>query len=161
MSIQKGLLRPVLSLAIVAVAALASWVASAPASAAEPTYISVVRVHGTVTDVPESVDFKGFARVSSRLAPDPDFGVPRLILYFDLSDVTGVGSSTRKKYLVPTPEVVQRRMAANHTFEVAFPYVQADGDPLDARTALVSIWITVNDAGAITSGDFSILTPNF
>ena len=162
MSIRKTVLTPALSLLAAAAAAVVFSGGTAPAHALEPTFVTVVNVSGTVSDSPESVSFGGPARVSSRLAPDPDFNSPHLILMIDMSEVEGIGASSRKKYVVPPPEIVQRRLAANHTVEVLFPYLETGKNLETARTAVVSFALTFDvNTGAITQASGSVSTPNF
>jgi hypothetical protein len=55
---------------------------------------------GVVTGGAESVSFSGKAKVSANVVTDPDFGgTPTVVLSIDLSGLSGVGASTRKKYV--------------------------------------------------------------
>src|SRR5687767_5469167 len=58
---------------------------------------TTVPIKGVVSGSPESVTFSGNAVVKSRLAPDPDFNRPRLVLTIDLSSVAGIGSTSGAK----------------------------------------------------------------
>src|SRR5215218_6822767 len=73
----------------------------------------LVPLSGIVTAPPETVVFQGNARVNSRLAKDPDFGNPQLVLTIDVSGLSGSGSATRAQYQVFGPEIIQRRLAAS------------------------------------------------
>ena len=75
----------------------------------------------TDTNLPNSINFSGNATLKSRLAKDPEFGKPSLVLHFDLSGVVGVGKSDRKKYFVSTNEevVVPHGPSQNVQFGVA------------------------------------------
>ena len=121
---------------------------SAPSTALSSTSASVVPVAGTVTGSPESVAFSGQAKLTSRLAKDPDFGSPRLLLTIDLSGVGGQGSQTAAKYAISGPEIVQRRVATSHAVEFTFPFSRGTELP---RTGLASFAIDFDpDTGAIT-----------
>jgi hypothetical protein len=105
------------------------------------------------------VSFSGQAKVSSRLAPDPDFFKPRLVLSIDLREVAGVGSTSGAKYVIAGPELVQRSVAASHTIDITFPF-RRSGAAL--RTGVASFVLDFDTAtGAVTSASGSVLTPNF
>lgn len=123
----------------------------------------LVPLRGIVTGSPESVSFSGDARVSSRLAKDPDFNSPRLVLTIDLRGVTGVGSMTGAKYAVWGPELVQRRVASSHTVEITFPF-KSDISPTaaTARTGVASLVLDFDvNTGAVTGASGGVSSPNF
>jgi len=140
-----------------AAAAVAGLGASAPAAAADSA--TLVPVSGTVSGAPESVAFAGNAQVRSRLAKDPDFNAPSLIVTIDLSGVSGTGSMTGRKYAISGPHIVQRRLAASHTVDVSFPFADASGPPRSGLASFVLGFDT--SSGAVTAASGALATPNF
>jgi hypothetical protein len=168
MNIRQVLVSPV------AVAVFAVF-AAAPAGAQEALMLSApvttnlatastsgVSIKGIVTGQPESVSFSGQAQIGSRLVRDPDFGRPVLLLTIDLSSVSGVGQSTKAKYVVPTQELVQRHLAPSHDVEITFPFVRNGTDGSSARTGVASFALSFDPStGAVTSATGKVASPNF
>lgn len=128
-------------------------------AAPAPAESASVAIAGVVSGSPESVSFSGQAKVSSRLAPDPDFFKPRLVLSIDLSGVAGVGSTSGAKYVISGPELVQRSVAASHTIEITFPFRRSGAEP---RTGVASFALDFDTAtGAVTRASGNLSTPNF
>jgi hypothetical protein len=143
--------------ALLLVAAMAG---GAPAWAAD----TLVPIAGIVSGDGESVSFSGQAQISSRIATDPDFGRPSLLLTIDLSGVSGVGSATSAKYVVRSLENVQRRVAASHRVEVTFPFTKGNdaGQLNAARSGVASFTLNFNPAtGAVTSATGNVSSPAF
>lgn len=100
---------------------------------------ALVPVTGVVTGGAESVSFSGKAKVSANVVTDPDFGgTPTVVLSIDLSGLSGVGASTRKKYVTADGEVVNRRLAAADTVQYNFPFYENGASALAARVGSVS-----------------------
>lgn len=138
------------------------WGARAPAHAADGFSSTVVGMSGTVAETAENVAFSGRARVSSRLALDPDFNRPTLVLMFDLAEVAGVGTASSKRFSMPTPMIVQRRLAPSHVVEIVFPYLEHGGGPLAAKSAVATFSLTFDvTTGAITGATGSVRTVKF
>ncbi len=138
MKIRRVLFKPAVFLA--ALAAGMAWWGNTPAQAQGVWSTTLVPIAGIVTGQPENVEFSGLAKVHSKLAPDPDFYRPTLLLSIDLSAMTGVGSSTRNKYTVAGPENVQRSVAGSHFIEFTFAFASID---------------STNPASEQARGDFS------
>lgn len=131
-------------------------------AAPEPAQGAWVAIKGVVSGSPESVNFAGQAKVSSRLAPDPDFFKPRLVLSIDLREVSGVGSSSGAKYVISGPELVQRSVAASHAVEITFPFRRSASAALSARSGVASFVIDFDvNTGAVTGASGNVSTPNF
>jgi hypothetical protein len=132
-------------------------------AAPEPAQSALVPVRGIVSGSPESVTFSGNAVVQSRLAPDPDFNRPRVVLSLDLSGVTGVGSQSGAKYAISGPEVTHRGVAASHTVEFTFPFKSSiSPSAATARTGVASFVLDFDvNTGAVTSASANVSTPNF
>lgn len=123
--------------------------------------ITQVPLKGVVSGSPESVSFSGQAKVTSRLAPDPDFFKPRLVLSIDLSAVSGVGSNTGAKYVISGPELLQRDVAASHTVEITFPFRGGSSAALP-RTGVASFVLDFDPGtGAVTQASGNVSSPNF
>ena len=160
--------------AAVAAAAAMTWMSAGSAqvqsteaaftssSAASATAAGVaVDVSGIVTGSPESVAFDGKARVVSRLAPDPDFHSPRLVLQIDMTKVDGTGRSSGAQYIVQAEEVVQRRVASSHVVTFSFPFLEKGKHILEARSGKVSFNLSFDvDTGAITQASASVGSVN-
>jgi hypothetical protein len=120
---------------------------------------SLVPLTGTVSTQPESIAFSGNARIASRLAKDPDFGAPHLVLTIDLTGVAGTGSSSRAKYVISGPELVQRRLSASQRVEITFPFAKSGGAP---QSGVASFLLDVDTAtGAVKTASGSITSPSF
>src|SRR5687767_3374393 len=131
-------------------------------AAPEPAQAAWVAIKGVVSGSPESVNFAGQAKVSSRLAPDPDFFKPRLVLSIDLSGVTGVGAMSGAKYVISGPELVQKSVAASHAIEITFPFRSSASAALSARSGVASFVIDFDvNTGAVTGASGNVSTPNF
>jgi hypothetical protein len=158
MKTRRALLKSGVLAVSAAVAGGAAWLESKPAQAAGIWNTSLVKVRGSVSGSPESVSFSGDAKVSTRLAPDPDFGAHGLVLSIDLTGVSGVGSSTRAKYVIGGPEIVQKRLAASYTVDITFPFYQSGTDGTSgARSGAASFTVDVDLAtGAVRSASGSI-----
>ena len=122
MKMRRTLFAPAVLSLLVAITAGVVWQGSIPAQAAVTWSSTLVPIKGSVDGVPETVVFSGNAKVNSRLAPDPVFNTPTLVLSIDLTSVSAVGSSTRSKYVVSGPEMVQRKVAAS---QQRLPYHRA------------------------------------
>ena len=124
---------------------------------------SAVSIKGIVSGQPESVSFSGQAQIISRFVRDPDFGRPVLLLTINLSSVSGVGSSTKASYVIPSKGSVQRHLAPSHHVEVTFPFIKSgSNDASSARTGVASFALSFDtDTGAITSARGSVASPSF
>src|SRR5262245_41560893 len=139
MKTRRTLLKGGVLAAAAALAGGALWVAQAPAQVMRPWNTSLVSVSGTVSGTPESVSFSGTAKIGTRLAPDPDFGSPSLVVSIDLTGVSGVGSATRTKYVISGPEIVQKRLVPSYLVDITFPfYKSGTNGSTDARSGLAT-----------------------
>lgn len=149
-------LLPFLAAPALAQEATSLFAAPAPAQSAE------VAIRGVVSGAPESVSFSGQAKVSSRLAPDPDFFKPRLVLSIDLTGVAGVGSTSGATYVISGPELVQRRVAASHAIEITFPFRSSASATRGTRTGVAAFVLDFDvDTGAVTGASGNVSSPNF
>ena len=122
---------------------------------------ALVSVAGLVNGAPEDVSFVGVARVSTRLARDPDFGQPNLIMSFDMSEVTGIGASTLTSYVISGPSIVHRRHAASHSVELTFAFFPAGTSGVTkARTGMGNFVLSVDSAsGSVSAVTAAISSP--
>ena len=163
MKMHRTLFAPVALSLLVAIAAGLVWLEGTPAHAIGIWRSTLVPVKGTVDGVPETVVFSGNAKVSSRLAPDPVFNTPTLVLSIDLTGVSAVGSSTRSKYVVTGPEMVQRKVAASQLVEITFPFAKGSmTGTSEARTGVATFALNFDlTSGAVTTGTGNVSSPNF
>ena len=163
MKMRRTLFAPAVLSLVVAITAGVVWQGSIPAQAAVTWSSTLVPIKGSVDGVPETVVFSGNAKVNSRLAPDPVFNTPTLVLSIDLTSVSAVGSSTRSKYVVTGPEMVQRKVAASQLVEITFPFAKGSmGGTSEARTGVATFALNFNlTNGAVTSGTGSVSSPNY
>ena len=176
MKIRRALLNVSVLAAVSGVAGGALWVTNVPAqvaaSAAQvdataltaamlaPNAVmrawntALVPVSGVVSGSPESVTFSGTAKVATRLAPDPDFGAPSLVISIDLTGLSGVGSSTpRTKYVIGGPEILQQRLAPTHSVDITFPfYPSGTMGTTGARSGTASFTFSVDGTTGEVSG---------
>lgn len=167
MTIRRRLFTPIVLWSLVAVAGQALYwpeaTAQATADPASLTTTALVGISGVVTGRPESVLFRGLARVDSRLAPDPDFNKPRLVLTIDLTDVAGAGSLTKAQYVIAGPETVQRRLATSHAVEITFPFsTTATRGTVTEGVGVASFDLSFDlGTGAVTSATARVSSPSF
>lgn len=175
MKIRRALMNGSVLAAVSALAGGALWVAKAPAQVAAsaasvdataltaamlaPSAVmrawntTLVSVSGVVTGSPESVTFSGTAKVATRLAPDPDFGKPNVVISIDLTGLSGMGSSSRTKYTIGGPEIVQQRLAPTHSVDITFPfYASGTMGTTGARSGAASLSFSVDGATGAISG---------
>ena len=115
-------------------------VATSTSSATTTTSTSaLVPVTGVVTGGAESVSFSGKAKVNANVVTDPDFGgTPTIVLSIDLSGLSGVGASTKKKYVTADGDVINRRLAAGDIVQYNFPFYESGANVMSARVGSVS-----------------------
>jgi hypothetical protein len=130
----------------------------APSAVMRAWNATLVPVSGVVTGSPESVTFSGSVKLATRLAPDPDFGSPSLVVSIDLTGITGVGASTRTKYAISGPEIVQQRLAPTHVVDITFPFYKSGTmGTTGARSGTASFSFNVDSAtGAVSAAVGSI-----
>ena len=158
MKIRRALFNPVVLSLLAAIAGGAVWSGDAPAQSDGTWSTALVPINGTVSGQPESVVFSGQAKVNSKLAPDPDFNRPSLVLSIDLTGLSGVGSSTRAKYVIAGPELVQRGVAASHLIEFTFPFAKSGAMNLgSAQSGAASFALGFDlKTGAVTSASGNV-----
>jgi hypothetical protein len=106
---------------------------------------ALVSVKGALIGTPENVNFSGQAQVKANVVTDPDFGSqPTVVLSIDMSNVTGVGASTGKKYVVSAQETLNRRLNATDLVQVTFPFYASGGSPLASRVGSASFSLGYN-----------------
>jgi hypothetical protein len=175
MKMRQALLTPVALSVLVALGgapASAQEPATSAAMVAAPTTsanglatssVSAVPIKGIVSGQPESVSFSGQAQISSRLVRDPDFNKPSVLFTIDMSSVAGVGSLTKAKYVIPSGELVQRRLGATHQVDITFPFLKSGStEGSSARSGVASFALSIDvNTGAITSGAGNVVSPSF
>ena len=135
---------------------------SAPA-AAGPTSV-LVQVKGTVGASPEFVAFEGPVRIDSRTVTDPQFGAaPSVELSIDMSALTGVGLSSKRRYETSSREVISAPLRLDTGVDVGVEFAYAGTGNAAASTFGVGRvnlrLIFVGAAGALSTGRGWIDTP--
>jgi hypothetical protein len=106
---------------------------------------ALVTVKGSVIGAPENVNFSGQAQVKANVVTDPDFGAqPTVLLTIDMSNVTGVGASTGKKYAVSGPGTLNRRLNVTDLVQVTFPFYPSGGSATSSRVGSASFSLSYN-----------------
>ena len=110
----------------------------------------------------EGVTFSGNALIKAKVIPDPDFRTPDVVvLTIDLSGITGVGATSKKKYVTTNETIIQRRLRPSDTVAVTFPF-WVSGTTSDGKGPLgaISISLTYNvDTRQLTAATGSITSP--
>lgn len=158
MKIPGALFNPVVLSFLAATAVGAAWSADATAQTAGSWTTALVPIKGTVSGKSENVVFSGQAKVNSKLAPDPDFNRPSLVMTIDLTGLSGVGTSTRTKYVIAGPENLLRRVATSHWVEFTFPFAKSGAMNLgSAQSGVASFALGFDvNTGAITSASGNV-----
>ena len=156
MKIRRALFNPVVLSVLAVVAGIAAWSGDTHAQAGTWS-TALVPINGTVAGPSESVVFSGQAKVKSKLAPDPDFNRPSLVMSIDLSGLSGVGKSTRAKYVITGPENVQRGVAASHLVEFVFPFAKSGASVGSAQSGAASFALGFDtNTGVVTSASGNV-----
>lgn len=108
--------------AAIAMVAGALW-ASAPAQA-QTVSSKTVTLSGMVSGAPESVSLSGKATIVSRVVTSErnTAQAPSVTLDIDLSGISGVGQSTKTKYVTAAKEIALRTLTATDIVEITFPF---------------------------------------
>jgi hypothetical protein len=124
-----------------------------------------IAISGTVDGSSESVYVSGLAQVTSTFVKaDPTFNHPaRVILSFDLHNVTGKGLSTGATYVTKAQDEVLRPLAPSDLVAIAFPlYPNTTIGFRSARAGLASFNLSFDvTTGNITGGTATVSTPSF
>jgi hypothetical protein len=144
MKIVRAMFTPAMPSLLVVLAGALTWGVGVPATAA-PTASSVQasvsgQVGGSTAGAQaqsfstesltgastERVTFSGNAVVRARVMPDPDFRTPDIVvLFIDMSGVSGVGATSKKKYVTSNKTIVQRRLRPSDSVVLSFPFWQS------------------------------------
>jgi len=120
-------------------------------------------VSGTVSGVPESVSLSGTAKIESRVVwSEIDMAVPASItLDIDLSGISGVGQTSKKKYVTNAREIALRRLSSTDLVDVTFPfYVSGTNGFPSSRTGLARFSLSYDvNTGALKSVSGSLTSP--
>ncbi len=124
-----------------------------------------IAISGTVDGSPESVYVSGLAQITSTFVKaDPTFNhPPRVILSFDLHNVSGKGLSTGAMYVTKSQDDMLRLLAPSDVVAITFPlYPNNAAGFRSARAGLASFTLSFDvTTGAITGGTATVSTPNF
>jgi hypothetical protein len=156
MKIFRAMFTPVMPSLLVALVGALAWGMTAPASADGTASSVQTQVSGQAGQtqsqsqsqsqtgaLTESVTFSGNAVVRARVTPDPDFRTPDVVvLFIDMSGVTGVGATTKKKYVTTNKTIVQRRLRPSDSVVVSFPFWQS-GTTSTGKSPVAAITINL------------------
>jgi len=124
-----------------------------------------IAISGTVDGSPESVYVSGLAQITSTLVKtDPKFNhPPRVILSFDLHNVSGKGLSTGAMYVTKTQDDMLRVLAPSDVVAITFPFYPNTAIGFrSARAGLASFKLSFDvTTGAIIGGTATVSTPSF
>ncbi len=143
-----------LPLLLVTSAAAADLMQSALVSVSQP-----VAQRSAMLTTPETVVFSGQVLLKSRLAKDPDFGEPRLLIDVDLSRIKGVGQTSGAAYMTTGSAQLVRDLVRGQTIEVTFPFARtADMTLSGTRSGRAQLTLDVDvNTGTVMSGLVSML----
>jgi hypothetical protein len=84
------------------------------------------------------------------------------VLSIDLTGLSGVGSSTRTKYVITGPELVQRGVTATQLVEFTFPFAKSGAMNLGSAQSGVASFALAFDVntGAVTSASGNVTSAN-
>jgi hypothetical protein len=144
-------IRPLVVAALACCAPLPSWAADAMKTAM--VSVSSVRAAPAPAGSPEAVAFSGQVTVKTRLALDADFGDSKLMLFIDMSGVSGVGSVSGSSYMVRSQDVLIRPLSMSQELELTFPFFKSMSDTLaSTRTGVAQIVLNIDTTtGMVTS----------
>jgi hypothetical protein len=135
----------------------------AQGNAVQTVSTATVTVSGTVSGAPESVSLSGKATLESRVVwSEINSALPASItLDIDLSGISGVGKSTKAKYVTTARELGLRRLSATDVVEFTFPfYVSGTGGSPTARTGLARFSLLYDvSTGALKSASGTLTSP--
>src|SRR5438445_224711 len=122
-----------------------------------------IPISGTVDGGPESVSVSGLARITSTLVKTDErfHHPPRVILGFDLHNVSGTGVSTGARYVTRSRDEMLRRLVASDVVEITFPLQPNVVKGFTAaRAGLASFTLSFDvNTGALTGGTATVSTP--
>lgn len=120
---------------------------------------ATVAVSGTVSGEPESVSLSGKAKLESTVVwseISPASASTRVDI--DLSGVSGVGKSTRLKYITDAREIAVRPLSTTDLVEFTFAFYVSDSSLPRTGLARFSLLYDVN-TGALTGVSGTLTTP--
>lgn len=122
---------------------------------------ALVPVNGIVSGPSESVSFSGQAQLKANVVTDPDFGNPPVVvLSIDLGKVTGIGSSSGKKYVTSNQEILTRRLGAADTVQFTFPFYPSGGSSTSPSVGAASFNLSFDvNTLKLTGASGSIASP--
>ncbi len=143
-----SLIHGLLTLFFAVTAMLLGWSAPAGAQTAVTTATTsvAVAVQGTASAPSESVSFSGQANLVAQVGTDPNLpAAPAVVvLWVDLSGVTGVGASSNKKYVTTDRYIVNRPLAATDLVQLSFPFYLSGGNPQAASVGMTTFNLSYN-----------------
>jgi hypothetical protein len=129
-----------------------------PAAAANVGSTRTILVKGTVTaNVPEMIPFSGKVQIKTVFVPDPDFRLPPLVhVSIDFLDIQGLGQTTKTKYFANGDDEMSRAFRASDELGLTFAIVTEADRITSVGTGLVTLTLTFDTAGNLTSATGSV-----
>src|SRR5262245_1441939 len=116
-------------------------------SATAATTSVSVALTGRVKGPTEPVGFTGRAQITSTLLIDEFGGPPSVHLTLDLRGVTGVGATTKKRYVISGPQIMIRPLVGTDVIDFTFPFVPSGAlAPIGIGNATFGIGFDVSTA---------------
>jgi len=157
MTMRRSLLASVLSFLLIGVVGGLLWGESS-AVAANLTSTKTILVKGTVnTNAPETIPFSGKIQIKTIFVPDPDFNLPPIVhVSMDFLDIQGLGQTTKKKYFAVGDTELNRTFRASTQLGLTFGIVTEADRITSVGTGLVSLTLTFDGVGNLTSATGSV-----
>lgn len=110
--------------------------------------------HSARLTTPEAVVFSGQVVLKSRLAKDPDFGEPQLLIDIDLSRIQGIGQTSGAAYMTTGSAQLVRALVRGQAIEVTFAFARTADMPLSGtRSGRAQLTLDVDvNTGTVMSG---------
>jgi hypothetical protein len=157
MIMRRSLLGSVLSFLLIGVVGGLLW-GDGPAAAANVTSTQTILVKGTVsTNTPEVIPFSGKIQIKTTTVTDPDFNLPPITeISINFLDVQGLGQTTHTKYFAEGDNQMNRSLRASDTLGLTFGITTAPNGLTVVGTGLVTLTLTYDAAGNLTSASGSV-----
>lgn len=114
-----------------------------------PLRTNIVSINETVRNDIETVRFSGQAIIAAQIVDDVLTHAPRVLqLLIDFSQITGVGVSSKQKYITEAQCILHRPLLSLDSIQVSFPY-HISGDFGSARSVIATFTVRYQGAKGI------------
>src|SRR5262245_63198781 len=116
-----------------------------------------ILVKGMVNTNGEPVPFSGNIQIKTTFVPDPDFGLPPIVIVsIDMLDVQGLGQTTKTKYFAIEEDELNRSFTASDTLGLTFAIATDPNGLAIVGTGLVSLTLTYDAAGNLVDASGAV-----